>query len=221
MKAKAGSGRPIETNRLQSLQSGLFSLLKKDIYFDSDLRYKNSWDWRAWSPMESNGNPPKYSGPELREYASHWKVSSQCLNKWLNISTRTDLSGNVCICGHPEHSHVDGGLCNAGSTICVCRKPRLVLWVDDIRYFFRATKGPHEGHALVLGLTALLQGNGKAQYQIEWRCEYQSCGGKVGVNPARFRNGIDIALGMPVNDLNKLICEPCLFRKLNDGYVSA
>lgn len=220
MKVKAGSGRPIDTNRLQSLQSGLFSPIKVNIYFISDLRYKNSSDWRDWSPLENIGEPLVTSNRNLGQLAEPWRVSRQCLRKWSKITEQDVKSGTVCICGHPTASHEGGGLCDMGYLVCVCRRPRPVIWVDDIRYFYRATKGPHEAHALVLGLAELVRGGGTAQYQVAWRCEYRGCTGRISVNPARFRNASDLALGMPVNDLNKLICEPCLFRELNGGYTN-
>ena len=220
MKAKAGSGRPIHSNPLQSLQSELFSLIKQNISFDSEIRYKNSWDWRDWSALESVGDADRLATHDLRMYSRNWSVSSQCLSAWRQLVDTNQKSGYICICGHPTVAHNAGRLCGVSPYVCACIRPRSVLWVSDVLYFFRATKGPHEGHALVLGLGSLLKSGGSAQYQIAWRCEYQGCEGNVLVNPARFRNSKDLALGMPVHDLNKLICEPCLFRKLNGGYVS-
>lgn len=219
MKEKAGSGSPINSDGLQTLQSELFSVIEKYIFLDSELRYENSLDWSDRSSLKAIGEPLVTKNQNLGQSPQRWKVSSQCLKKWSQITEKHDMSGSVCICGHPEASHSSGGLCDMGYMVCVCRGPRPVIWVDDIRYFYRATKGPHEAHALVLGLSELTRGGGAAHYQIDWRCEYQGCTGRRAVNPARFRNSRDLALGMPVNDLNKLICEPCLFGKLNGGYT--
>jgi hypothetical protein len=221
MRAKAGFGRPITTNRLQSLQRELSSPKNKNFCFESNLRYKNGSDWRDWKALEGFGPFSSLSSQEVTAASRPWSVSSQTLRKWKDLSNLENFKGYVCICGHPEILHREGGLCSAGHTVCVCPKSRRVLLVDDIRYFLRVTKGPHEAHALVLGLTALEAKGGLAVKQIEWRCEYKSCGGITGVNPARFRNGVTLALGMPVHDLNRLICEPCLFLELNGGYVSA
>lgn len=221
MKEKAGSGRPIHSNGLQALQREVFSLVEKYISLNSDLRYENSLNWRDWSSLEDIGTLSVVKNQTLRKVAEHWRVSSQCLNSWSRINDLHDKRGMVCICGHPEVSHSGGGLCDAGSLVCLCRRPRPVIWVDDIRYFYRVTKGPHEAHALVLGLTELMLEGGVAHHQIDWQCEHRGCTGKLGVNPARFRNAKDLALGMPVQELNKLICEPCLFRELNGGYIYA
>ena len=220
MRAKGGFGRPMTSNNLQALQTGPSSPKSQNNLDDSELRYKNINDWRDWSALETVGYSYSSVSLELREESRHWNVSSQTLEKWGKLSSLDNFTGLVCICGHPVVLHSEGGLCEAGDTVCVCPKPRTALWVDDIRYFFRVTKGPHEAHALVMGLATLKQNRGEAVRQIDWLCEFKSCQGVVGVNPARFRNSENLAMGIPVRDLNRLICEPCLFRKLNGRYLA-
>jgi hypothetical protein len=205
--------------RLQTLQSGL-SAPRKEI-FDSrfQLPSENSSDWRVWSSLEAIGAQGTSPDSDTRETSKQFDVDSQCLQKWKADFAGSKSNGNVCICGHPELAHNGGGLCAVSSMACVCRKPRLAVWVDDIRFFYRATKGPHEAHALVLGLGSLLTSGGDGRYLLPWVCEMRSCGGRLGVNPARFRNSNTLSLGMSVHDTHKLICEPCLFRNLNGGYV--
>lgn len=210
---------PMTTNRLQTLQSGLSSPKKKIYISQFQMRYKNSSDWRVWSFMESYGAPSTTAENDYRNLRRHFEVSSQCRRKWEAMNPEERISGHICICGHPESSHEYGGLCSVGPSVCNCRRPRLALWVDDLRYFYRATKGPHEAHALVLGLGALIANRGSASYKIDWSCEMRSCSGTLRVNPARFRNGKNLSMGTSVHDTHKLICEPCLFMGLNGGYV--
>lgn len=218
MKARAGFGRPINTNMFQSLQTGFSSQKNQTNFEDSSLRYKDSNDWRDWSALERIGNSCSDISPELREASRNWNVSSQASGKLGELSSLGSSRGLICICGHPVILHAESGLCRSGAIVCACPKSRPALLVDDIRFFLRVTKGPHEAHALVMGLSTLEEKGGQAVKQIDWRCEYKSCGGVMGVNPARFRNSSTLALGMTVRDLNRLICEPCLFRELNGGY---
>jgi hypothetical protein len=221
MKAKAMSGSPLSSNRLQRLQSAPSSLEEKYFSFRSEVRYVNSCDWRDWSPKEGHGFSPNYESKSTpaRSLAPIFGVANQCLRKWMAMNPLEKLSGLVCICGHPEPAHADGGLCSVGPAVCVCRKPKAALWVDDLRFFYRVTKGAHEAHALVLGLQTLLATGGSATRSIDWVCDFRNCGGSVGVNPARFRNSTSLTLHMSVHDMHKLICEPCLFRELNGGYI--
>lgn len=219
MKVRVGCGRPMTINRHQTLQSRLFAPRREFIDSRFQPRYTNGSDWRVWSASEDFGREVASPTTNPSEAFTKYEVSILCLRKWRADSAETNSSGYVCICGHPESAHQSGGLCAVGSMACLCRKPRPAIWVDDIRFFYRATKGPHEAHALVMGIGELLSNGGMGRYVLPWICEMQSCKGRTGVNPARFRKNNALALGMSVHDNHKLICEPCLFRNLNGGYI--
>ena len=222
MKVKAGSGSPIATKRLQTFQSQLKSL--KDLYFltNSELRYEKSSDWSDWSRL-------KHVGPIASELSSvrkliekyeRYQVSQQCRGEFRPLAVEADAQGNVCMCGHPEVTHSEGSLCVAGVGICYCNKYSKALRVSDIRYFFRATKGPHEAHALVLGLNALCRDGGNFSQLVVWQCSMPECGHIKRVNPVRMSKGTKPTLGATALERHKLVCEECLYRVLNGGFYN-
>jgi len=217
MKARAGFGKPNPSGRLQSLQSQLTSQGELYISFRSQIRYTNGLDWRDWSEMVSITDGPNLAIPPggIGELITRFKVSKQCHDRWVDYYQASPVPGFVCICGHPDKEHVDGGLCQAGSQICFCRRPQTAIQVSDVRHFYKATKGPHEAHALVLGLNSLLTDGGRSVRIMPWDCNLRGCSQIQGVNPVRMRNSTTISLRLSINDTHKLICESCLFRELN------
>jgi hypothetical protein len=217
MKAKTGFGEPNRSDRLQSVQSQPTSLGETFISLKSQIRYKNGWDWRDWSAMMSMTDGPNLATSlgDLDELIARFNVSRQCHSRWVDSYQAPLVSGYVCICGHPHREHVDGGMCRAGSQICFCRKPQRAMQVSDVRHFYKATKGPHEAHALVLGLNSLLADGGTSTRTMLWVCNLRACGRIQSVNPVRMRNSTTISLGLSAHDGHKLMCEPCLFRELN------
>jgi hypothetical protein len=217
MKVKDGSGKSMMTKRFQTLQTQLKSLEDKNNYLNSDLRYKNGLVWRDWSVKDSIGMliEPSPAVRNVHELIAQFQVSKQCQSRWLDKYRDEPISGLICICGHPNVEHIDGGMCQAGSQICYCRKPKAALKVSDVRHFYKATKGPHEAHALVLGQNSLIACGGSWKREILWVCHFRGCNQIKGVNPVRMRNDVTLSLGLSAHDKHKLMCENCLFLELN------
>lgn len=223
MKAKAGSGNFMKTNRLQTLQSEVSSLKREYLQDISSSPYEKSWDSRVWSGKVDIG-AQEFEHPDVLmqkarlESLKFFDVSEQCFKKWSEIPTSDSYPGNICICGHPNTSHIDGGLCVAGQNICYCRQPRDVIWVSDTRHFYRATKGPHQAHALELGIVNLTGGGGTFSRIVEWKCQSKDCVSSTRVGPVRKRGSGELSLGLSVTDNHKFMCERCLFIRLNGGF---
>ena len=223
MKEKVGSGKPKSTKALQSLQSQLILLKKKYLRQNSYSSSKNGWDSRVWSSSVSIGeselsNPDAMFRKAQLEFIDYFGVAHQCHGKLASLTERSSYKGDVCLCGHPVSEHVEGGLCQAGSNICFCRRASAVLSVSDTRHFYKATKGPHEAHALALGLKDLISHHGAANKLVEWKCQMKACSRTSKVGPVRMRSDVAISLGLSVHDSHKFMCERCLFMKLNGGY---
>jgi hypothetical protein len=163
-------------------------------------------------------NPDESYAAARKELEAHFKVSRQSIDAWHMSNREKPEPGSVCICGHPETTHSQSGLCAAGVSICFCRAPKPVVNVSDVRYFFRATKGPHEAHALSLGLQNLRNCGGTGQFIARWQCQSEGCTRTQGVGPVRLRSGGLLSLGLSVKDQHRLMCETCLFTRLNGGY---
>lgn len=151
--------------------------------------------------------------------ASKYKVSPQCRRKWLEFADKSSGLSKICLCGHPTTAHSETGLCEAGISICCCRKPNPALIVLDGKYFFRATKGHHEGHALELGRRQYEVNVGKADELITWACSESGCQNTNGVSPVRMSKGTSLYMGLSPHERHKLLCERCLFVKLNGHYI--
>lgn len=221
MKAKAGFGKPNKLNRLQSLQKRLNALREKHKLQNSDPRYKNSLDSRDWSRIVPDGwtSHQATQASNARDLLVQFKVSSQCRQVWLRCYQPRPVEGEICMCGHPVPDHSGGGLCAAGLGICCCRKPAPAILVSDTRHFYKASKGPHESHALVMGIETLRNAGGKFLRIVPWICKAPNCGRKKGTNPVRMRTRYNLAMGLSVQELHQLMCEPCLFQSLNGGYL--
>lgn len=163
-------------------------------------------------------NPDESYVAARKELESHFKVARQSIGVWHSSNHERPEPGGICICGHAEKAHASSGLCAAGVAICFCRAPKPVIYVSDVRYFYRATKGPHEAHALTLGLHNLRNCGGTFEVIARWQCNTKDCPMTQGVGPVRLRPGGLLALGLTVNDQHRLMCEKCLFTKLNERY---
>lgn len=222
MKVKAGSGNPFLNDRLQTLQTQLNKLEESNIFFISNLRYDERVDWRLWSETLPVGVAEhiRQAAISVSEAYTRFKVSPQCRPGFTEAVWNEHVAGYVCICGHPEVSHNGGILCEAGIGICYCARYSKTLRVSDVRYFFKATKGPHESHALVLGLSDLLASGGSSTSQVVWQCSFAECGQMQRVNPCRMGKGRKFTLGATALERHKLVCEACLYRGLNGGFFS-
>jgi hypothetical protein len=152
------------------------------------------------------------------EMLESFGFARQCLDNASILDLIAERPGEICICGHGVDSHPHAGLCQAGSNICYCRGPKPVLWVSDKRSFYKATKGPHEAHALLLGLADLESKNGTYRELLPWICQSRNCGSKSRVGPVRMRSNSDLALGLSVHDYHRFMCDSCLFHQLNGSY---
>jgi hypothetical protein len=174
-----------------------------------------------WRGKDGIGSEPNYERTHsaMNDLEMHFEVSPQCQRAWQEAMKRDEHSGHVCLCGHPELAHKDGGLCDAGINICFCRKPSPALLVSDIRYFYKATRGPHEAHALSLGFRSLDKHSGSYTLVTDWVCGARECERRQNVGPVRMSSNGALTLKLRGDDNHKLICERCLFMKLNGSYV--
>jgi hypothetical protein len=155
---------------------------------------------RCWNPFKT----PKVKEKIMENYSVHPK----CELAWSKLYQPSDFQGEVCLCGHPMAAH--NGMCDVGRDVCLCTDPNPVIEVSDTRYFFRSTKGPHEAHALVLGVSALMKNGGSVQIDNPWRCFVKECSSQAKALPVRMRTGNVPTLKLSVNDANKLLCSSCL-----------
>jgi hypothetical protein len=223
MKAKAGSGKPKTSKALQNLQTQLSLLKKKYLQENPYSSSENSQDWRDWNGSVSIrdaalSNPDDSLRKARQDFLAYFGMAHQCENKWVNLTDPMSYQGGVCLCGHPVSEHVDNGLCQAGLNICFCRRAKVVINVSDTRHFYKATKGPHEAHALLTGLAGLRASNGKGVKLVEWKCQTKGCSSSSKVGPVRMRRDVDLSLGLSVHDSHRFMCEKCLFIRLNGGY---
>ena len=222
MKAKAGFGNstPIALLQLlQSLQSQLISLFRKFFLKKYFFSKENSWDWSDWSDWsewirtesardlnkERNLLPPE-----------EFQVSKHAIKRWLEDSqANAPWSGDVCMCGHPMALHQFGIQCLIGPRICTCVSPKAILRVSDLRYFYNASKGPHEAHALIRGNRALEERAGKSVQLLPWVCCIQGCTDGQFVGPVRLGDGRPTLRVVLNHEKNVLLCEDCLYRYSN------
>lgn len=188
----------------------------------SEARSKEGLDWRDWSGLESIDYLSSLSVDEIYDHMrwdmrTHFGVAPQCADKWLEYSNVASSKSEICICGHPEITHKDSGLCVAGVNVCFCRGHEPVVIASGILTFFSATKGPHESHALLRGLYRLRAVGGSFSTIGTWLCSDSDCRRSLKVGPVRMRNRRDLSLHLSVTDQNKMLCERCLFIRLNGG----
>lgn len=68
--------------------------------------------------------------------------------------------GRICVCGHPmsRHTEWEGRVsCTPTRMACPCHDSVAVIDVDDTRPFLRKTKGTGPMHALMQGLSGLIE----------------------------------------------------------------
>lgn len=176
---------------------------------------RKSQHWR----YELN-NPDEDYAAVRAEQEKHFRFTKQAIQVWQGLNDGQPIPGLVCICGHPDKMHGQPGLCAAGDRICFCPASQPALRVSDIRYFFRATKGPHEAHAMTLGLNTLIYRGGEHEIVAPWRCYTVNCTGRQGIGPVRFRPGGKFAFHLTFHEQNRLMCERCLFTRLNGSFLN-
>lgn len=174
-----------------------------------------------WS-AETTGssNHPNADGWILaaeRRIRAYFGVAGDCTNVSLSFGHNTETEGVICICGHPVEAHPEDGMCSVSPNICLCRGAKAVLWVSDKRFFYKATKGPHESHALLLGIADLESKLGRTSEVIPWVCRSKRCLSTSKVGPVRMRNGNKLALHVSVTESHAFMCETCLIQRLDRG----
>lgn len=215
MKAKAGSGDWENQVKLQSLQSQLTSILNGNFSPKIISSSEISCDWRDWSPSQE---ATVRDTVLYRQPPTKFGVSKHLVNYWLEAATSTDpVPGEICICGHPSSAHQFGTYCIVGPRVCTCSKPEPVLWVSDVRYFYKATKGPHEAHALIAGIQDLVSQGENLVRLVRWGCSIRGCINWEQVGPVRLKRGRPTLKVVNEHEKNVLLCEDCLYRYCNDG----
>lgn len=215
MKARAGSGDLEIQTELQSLQSQLISLLNRDFSPKIANSSEISFDWRDWRPSQEETVSDKmfYRQPPVK-----FGVSRHLVNHWLGATASTDpVPGEICICGHPSSAHQFGTYCIVGPRVCTCSRPEPVLWVSDVRYFYKATKGPHEAHALTTGIQDLVSQGENLVRLVRWGCCIRGCTNWELVGPVRLKRGRPTLRIVNEHEKNVLLCEDCLYRYCNEG----
>jgi hypothetical protein len=127
-------------------------------------------------------------------------------------------SRTVCLCGHPSNNHHnidDSGQisCRPGKMYCPCDSPIPVLQVSDLRAFTRKTSGHGRKHALMAGMSTLLERDVESTV-VEWIVDVKcmSCGSEEGpIIPVAFvvDGGRPVAVDRP-SPRNTLLCLACL-----------
>lgn len=125
------------------------------------------------------------------------------------LSTRKTRDDRICLCGHGKTRHTEvAGMtfCKPSKMECPCKKERLVLSVDTTRPFMRKTEGGGPMHALIRGLSALINQGKSAEWIVELKCD--RCGADdVVVSPVPVtQNGI---ASVEATGYDALLCQGC------------
>jgi hypothetical protein len=152
----------------------------------------------------------------LRKLREHFGVHNNQWEKWYELTHGLNKSGNVCRCGHPIELH-DGsaGLCGIDTKICCCTEPNVAAKVSDLRYFFRASLGPFESHALARGLKLLVEAQGAYELSENWTCLVRNCASQTRVGVIRTNQNNQLRLRASVTERHIFMCETCYLARLN------
>jgi hypothetical protein len=126
-----------------------------------------------------------------------------------SLSTKRPRDGRICICGHgtARHTEVAGmTFCKPSKMDCPCKKERLVLDADSTRPFLRKTEGGGPMHALIRGLSVLINQGKTAEWIVELKCD--RCGADdVVVAPVPVtQNGV---ASVEATGYDALLCQGC------------
>lgn len=121
----------------------------------------------------------------------------------------------ICVCGHPKDTHENvtrdletgeilpervEARCNVLGWDCGCETFNSVLRVSTTQSFKRISRGSAEKHALVVGVTRLLDAGGQMEW-IEGDVKCSECSEDGPVMP--FRTRVDTGV------TDKLLCQKC------------
>jgi hypothetical protein len=125
------------------------------------------------------------------------------------LSTRKTRDDRVCLCGHGKTRHTEvAGMtfCKPSKMECPCKKERLVLSVESTRPFMRKTEGGGAMHALIRGLSVLINQGKTAEWIVDLRCD--RCGADdVVVAPVPVtQNGV---ASVEATGYDALLCQGC------------
>ena len=116
--------------------------------------------------------------------------------------------GRICLCGHgaARHSVVGGAVwCKPARMDCPCKNLRPVILVDDARPFLRKTVGSGPMHALVRGMSALVESGKRVEWIVDLKCD--KCGVEGAVVPVPVtRNGV---VSSEATGYDALLCAKC------------
>jgi hypothetical protein len=160
-------------------------------------------------------------GMTPREAISAMGVDPDEMLEYSKLARRAKgRSRTVCLCGHPTNSHrlIEGSgqvTCRPNRAYCPCEEQVPVLQVSDLRAFNRKTSGYGRRHALMAGMSALLERGDEATV-VDWIVDVKcmSCGSEQGpIVPVAFivDGGRPLAVDHP-SPRNTLLCMPCLER---------
>lgn len=129
------------------------------------------------------------------------------------LSKKKRRDSRVCICGHGANRHIeDNGVwaCVPSRLTCTCQGLRPVLEVDDTRMFLRKSSGPGTRHALIRGLTSLIDGGKYATWIEELSCDKCTSTGP-GIVPVPFSFSGGVAYSEEeMSGRHAFMCQECL-----------
>lgn len=129
------------------------------------------------------------------------------------LSTKKRRDRRVCICGHGANRHIyDNGVwaCVPSRLTCTCQTMRPVLEVDDTRKFLRKSSGPGNRHALIRGMTSLIESGKYASWIEELSCD--KCEAKkLGIVPVALSFAGRVAYDeSDMSGKHVFLCQDCL-----------
>lgn len=136
----------------------------------------------------------------------------EAINVDKSLSQRKRRDPRVCICGHGANRHIhDNGVwaCVPSRLTCTCQGLRPVLEVEDTRKFLRKSSGPGTRHALIRGLTALVQEGKHGVWIEQLTCE--KCGSQESIVPVPFSFSNRVAYSEnEMSGKHAFMCQDCL-----------
>jgi hypothetical protein len=130
-----------------------------------------------------------------------------------DLSKRKRRDPRICICGHGANRHIfDNGVwaCAPSRLVCACQGFRPVLEVEDTRPFLRKSSGPGVRHALIRGLSRLVEDGRTATWIEDPKCE--KCGSEnQGIVPVAFTFSGRVAYSEgEMSGKHAFLCQGCL-----------
>lgn len=143
-----------------------------------------------------------------------FKVPVANQSDFLELYLKDELSGDVCVCGHPAVHHKQAK-CILNQT-CACRSYSKALHTEDTRAFYQATFGPFESHALGRGMR--LAENLGVVIKPELICMEKNCDFE-GSGAMRFVLGKSLRLSptADVPEIHRTLCYECADHMIFNG----